>query len=582
MLEHFKEIWLCDFEFQTSPGECPIPVCMVAMEYRSKRIIRLFGDELRRHKQAPFDVGPMSLFVAFYASAEFGCFLTLGWPLPAHVLDLFVEFRALYNGRRPKDGYGLLSAMVNYGLDHIDVLEKAEMRALAMRGGPYTGEERAALLDYCQADTDALNQLLPCMEPHLDCLGWVCLRGRYMRAVAHMEHIGVQLDLPLLTALRDNWSFLKQRLVDQINPQYGVFEGVHFRFKLFKSLLARLGLSWPRTPSGLPATDDDTFREMAKLYPVIAPLHELKATLGKMRLQDLAVGADGRNRAMLSAFRASSGRNAPSSKKFVFGPAVWLRGLIRPSLGYAMAYLAYASEAFGIGAVLSGDHNMIEAYRSGDPYLAFAKQVKAVPEDATKKTHGPVRDLFKQVCLGINYGMEAESLGYRIGRSTREAKALLRAHREAFSTFWRWSDGAVNHATFQRELHTVFGWPMHYKAQANPRSQRNFLLQANGAELLRLACCLVTEGGVRVVAPVHDALLIEAPVHCFDEHVAFAENAMRQASRYVLDGFELAVETKPIRWPDRFQDDRGAVMWQTITGLLRELLGEGADAEVAA
>jgi len=81
---------------------------------------------------------------------------------------------------------------------------------------------------------------------------------------------------------------------------------------------------------------------------------------------------------------------------------------------------------------------------------------------------------------------------------------------------------------------------------------------------------------------VHDALLIEAPVHCFDEHVAFAENAMRQASRYVLDGFELAVETKPIRWPDRFQDDRGAVMWQTITGLLRELLGEGADAEVAA
>src|SRR6516165_3381906 len=132
MLEPFKEVWLADFEFKALPGERPIPHCLVAMEYRTKRRIRLYGEQLTKLKQAPFNVGADSLFVAFYASAEFGCFRALGWPLPIHVLDLFAEFRALWNGRRPKDGFSLISALTLHGLDHIDVVEKEEMRALAM------------------------------------------------------------------------------------------------------------------------------------------------------------------------------------------------------------------------------------------------------------------------------------------------------------------------------------------------------------------------------------------------------------------------------------------------------------------
>jgi hypothetical protein len=40
----------------------------------------------------------------------------------------------------------------------------------------------------------------------------------------------------------------------------------------------------------------------------------------------------------------------------------------------------------------------------------------------------------------------------------------------------------------------------------------NFPMQANGAEMLRLACCLAIERGLAVCAPVHDAILIEAPL----------------------------------------------------------------------
>jgi hypothetical protein len=52
----------------------------------------------------PFPVDPDTLFVAYYASAEFGCFKALNWPQPGFVLDLFTEFKASTNGLNPPNG----------------------------------------------------------------------------------------------------------------------------------------------------------------------------------------------------------------------------------------------------------------------------------------------------------------------------------------------------------------------------------------------------------------------------------------------------------------------------------------------
>src|SRR5262249_24091352 len=201
----------------------------------------------------------------------------------------------------------------------------------------------------------------------------------------------------------------------------------------------------------------------------------------------------GRNRTILSAFRSRTGRNQPSNARFIFGPSVWLRSLIQPPPGHGLAYIDWSQQEFGIAAALSGDQAMQEAYLSGDCYLHFAKQAGAVPENAPKQSHGPTRELFKACILGVQYGMEAQSLAARIGRPPIVGRDLLRAHRETYRTFWRWSDAAVDHAMLRRSLHTVFGWHVHAGAGVNPRSLRNFPMQANGAEMLRLACCLATE-----------------------------------------------------------------------------------------
>ena len=164
----------------------------------------------------------------------------------------------------------------------------------------------------------------------------------------------------------------------------------------------------------------------------------------------------------------------------------------------------------------------------------------------------------------------------RVGCLPFEARELLRQHRAAYPTFWRWSDGAVDHAMQRGHLHTVFGWPIHVVAGSNPRSLMNFPMQANGAEILRLACCLGTEAGIEIACPVHDAVLIVAPLDQLDDDVTRMLELMVEAGRVVLDGFELRVDVDVIRYPDRFRDPRGAKMWATATRLLAEAEGAAA------
>ena len=43
---------------------------------------------------------------------------------------------------------------------------------------------------------------------------------------------------------------------------------------------------------------------------------------------------------------------------------------------------------------------------------------------------------------------------------------------------------------------------------------------------------------------------------------------MQEASRIVLDGFALGSDVKEVRYPDRYMDKRGVVMWNKVMHLL--------------
>jgi hypothetical protein len=383
-----------------------------------------------------------------------------------------------------------------------------------------------------------------------------------------MEHNGTPIDVPMLELFRQRWTDIQDQLIAEIDSSYGVFDGRTFKTDRFVAWLVRQNIPWPLLESGHLDLTDDTFRHQARAYPIISPLRELRSSLSDLRLNDLAVGRDGRNRTILSTFRSRTGRNQPSNSRYIFGPSVWLRGLIKPPAGHGIAYVDWSQQEFGIAAALSGDRSMQTAYSSGDPYLAFAKQAGAVPQDATKASHGTTRELFKQCVLAVQYGMEAQSLALRIAQPPIVARELLRAHRETYRQFWTWSDAAVDQAMLVGVIHSVFGWPVRVSDRSNPRSLRNVPMQANGAEMLRIACCLATERGIEVCAPIHDAVLICAPLNRLDDDIAAMRAAMAEASRCVLAGFELATDVKVVSWPDRYSDPRGAEMWNRACNLV--------------
>jgi hypothetical protein len=486
--------------------------------------------------------------------------------MPERILDLFCEFRARTNGLGTLAGNSLLGALAHFNLDGMGATEKDSMRELVLRGGPWSEEERIALLNYCEEDVAALGRLLPAMGPGID-LSRALLRGRYMAAVSAMEHNGTPIDVLMLELFTRHWTGIQDKLITEIDGNYGVYDGRTFKAERFATWLVARKIPWPLLESGRLDLSDDTFRQMARAYPEVSLMRELRSSLSDMRLNDLAAGNDGRNRTLLSPFSSRTGRNQPSNTRYIFGPSVWLRGLIKPPPGYGLAYIDWSQQEFGIAAALSGDAAMQSAYRSGDPYLTFAKQAGAVPSDATKETYGQQRELFKQCVLAVQYGMEAQSLASRIAQPPIVARELLRAHHETYRHFWAWSDAAVDQAMLLGVIHTVFGWPIRIGEGSNPRSLRNFPMRANGAEMLRVACCLATERGIEVCAPVHDAVLICAPLDRLEADVAAMRSAMAEASMAVLAGFELATDVKVVRWPDRYSDPRGTEMWNRVCDL---------------
>src|SRR5262245_28660019 len=191
-------------------GERPRPVCMVAKDLRTGQTWRLWRGEFG--PRPPFTTGADSVLIAYYASAELGCFKALGWQLPTFVLDLFTEFRVRTNGLNTSNGASLLGALTYFGLDGIDASEKQDLRTLILSGGPFSAQERAAILDYCESDVLALERLLAVMLPLID-VPRALLRGRFMKAAAIVEWNGTPIDVLTLQLLRRYWTDIQDDLI---------------------------------------------------------------------------------------------------------------------------------------------------------------------------------------------------------------------------------------------------------------------------------------------------------------------------------------------------------------------------------
>ena len=586
----FEAIWHVDFEYRQDANHRPIPVCMFAYEQHTGATIELWRDQLLRLRRAPFDTGQRSLMVAYAANAELSCFEVLGWPFPYNVLDLYVEAIAAINGddgvwsedKRPS----LLATLQLYGLSARAADEKKEMRDVILNHTDYSEQQRHDIQAYNRTDVEDTIALIKVMGPAID-LPRALLRGRYMGAVARMEHVGIPIDRDGLDRIVDNWDGVKRYYIRR-DDEFGLFdEGAHFSHERFRELVSAQGWDWPLTQSGQLSTTKKVLGKQALRYPKFLQTAQLISTIISLRISSLTntIGADEHSRCPLLPFWTKTGRNQPSARDKIFLPSLpsWIHGVIRPPRGYAVVDIDWSTQEVEIMAALSGDPEMIADFKSGDPYLGFAKRAGLVPENATKETHAEQRQLiFKPVVLGQNYGMTAHGIAARTGKTLLWARQIHARHRQVYPVYHRYLADAVTQAQLERSLCSPFGWPLAVTGNTKPRSLMNFPAQSGGADMLRIAAIAATEAGIQVAAPVHDAFWILAPLETIDNTLSQIGEIMQKASLAVTGGLHIDSEiAADVRWPKclgdvREQKDKGYATWHEINRLITEGLVQRA------
>ena len=359
----------------------------------------------------PIRSAPTALFVAYFASAELGCHLALGWPLPARVLDLYVEFRNRPTASPRPTVFGLLGALTYHGLDAMDAAEK-KVHAKSWRSAAVPGRRTSGRR--CWPIASPTSWRWPSCSPRWSRSwispgpwpvgagtwgpwpGWSGPESRSIRET--------------LSRLRAGWETIQDRLIREVDSRFGVFDGRTFKAERWAGWLARRGLPWPRLESGELALDDDTFREMARAYPDVALMRELRFSLSQLRLSDLAVGSDGRNRALL----ALPGQDGPEPTLQL---PVHLRAVnVAPGPHQAGAGAGRGLRRLepagvrdrGLPLRRCGDDGRLPI---GRPLSCVRQASRPDSSRRNQETHGAERELFKACVLGVQYGMGAGVVG---------------------------------------------------------------------------------------------------------------------------------------------------------------------------
>ena len=259
------------------------------------------------------------------------------------------------------------------------------------------------------------------------------------------------------------------------------------------------------------------------------------------------ITGDDRVHCFMNPFGAKTARSQPKATAYIFGKPAWLRSLVQPKPGRAIIEIDYAGQELFIQGLVSGDSNLMHDYLSEDLYMSFAKRADStIPRDATKKTHGEKRGMYKEVVLGIGYGMGgaalAQGLTMKTGKKTyrQEGEMLIAKFNQAYSRYSMWKKQILYQYQTTGYLQLKSGWTLFGgKTRAwKPTTIPNFPIQGAGSEIMRTAVMKCYERNLNVLFTLHDALFIECDNDrdTLQESLQLFTECMREAFMEYFEG----------------------------------------------
>ena len=220
-----------------------------------------------------------------------------------------------------------------------------------------------------------------------------------------------------------------------------------------------------------------------------------------------------------------------------------LREAIVAPDGFKLTTLDFSQVEPRVLAALSKDRALLNAFREKkDVYRFVASEVTGVPISEVSKT---LRGVFKTIVLGLIYGMSEYGLTLRIHRDIDAAmpEEKIAAYRDGF--FAAFPEASEWRERLELEFHngsTETRTILHRRRVnvENPRQRWNAPIQGTACDTFKLAAVTLYErkgevGGFKVVALIHDEVVLLVPEARVDEVEAWARKVMEEAAATVVN-----------------------------------------------
>ncbi|MFP4661440.1 MAG: DNA polymerase I [Halanaerobiales bacterium] len=374
-----------------------------------------------------------------------------------------------------------------------------------------------------------------------------------IEVLAELELNGIKLDKDYLGGLSEKW----EKELEDITAQIYQFAGEEFNINSPKQLgvilFEKLGLPViKKTKTGY-STSVDVLVELLKKHGIIPLIMEYRQ-LAKLKstyvdaLPPLINKKTGRLHTSFNQMVTATGRLSSTNPNLQNIPIRSEEGreirkaFIPQNEDYLLLAADYSQVELRVLAHISGDENLIKAFKNGDDI--HTQTASEIFEVESEEVTSNMRRHAKVINFGIAYGMSPYGLARDLNISRKEAENYIDKYFNRFSGVKKYMDEIVEKAKEDGYITTIFN-RVRYIPEINSRNfhRRNFArraaintpIQGSAADIMKKAMINVYDKfkqvdlQVKMLLQVHDELVIEVHREDLDKVARILKKEMENA-----------------------------------------------------
>ena len=349
--------------------------------------------------------------------------------------------------------------------------------------------------------------------------------------LAYMERNGVRVDTEALKQTSEHFTARMNQIEEEVHQLAGTDFNIASPKQVGEVLFDKLRIveKAKKTKTGQYVTSEEVLESLRGKHEIVGKILEhrgLKKLLGTYidALPLLINKETGKIHTSFNQTVTATGRLSSSNPNLQNIPirnedGKEIRKAFIPDDGCEFFSADYSQIELRIMAHLSGDANMIEAFKEGDDiHAATAAKVYKISIDKVTREQ---RSKAKTANFGIIYGISVFGLAERMNVDRKEAKELIDGYFETYPQIKEYMDKSIDLARRQGYIETIFG-RKRYLPDINSRNsvvrgyaERNAInapIQGSAADIIKVAMVRIYQRfqsesiKSKMILQVHDEL----------------------------------------------------------------------------